>query len=124
MYQTAPCANITATRASSTILRLRHWPKASAKGALEAVPSAFILAKAGLSDSFSRIQIEIASSPAETRNGIRQPHWSKASGPKNFPRTTRVTRITVSAPNRPSAAEVCTQPVARPRPSAGACSAT
>ncbi len=36
---------------------------------------------AGLSDSFSRIHSEIASSTAEKKNGTRQPQALKASGP-------------------------------------------
>src|SRR3546814_18277459 len=40
--------------------------------------SSFIFWKVGLSVSFSRIQIDTASSPAETRKGTRQPHSPKA----------------------------------------------
>ena len=71
-----------ATRANSTIFRFFQVPKASVKGALAISPSSFILAKAGLSESFRRMKIEITSRPAENRNGMRQPQASKASGPK------------------------------------------
>ena len=60
-------------------LRLSRRANASRSGALVTWPSSFNLAKAGLSASRARIQIEFASRMAETRNGIRQPHdrsWS------------------------------------------------
>ncbi len=67
------------SNASSATLAFFHWPKASVSGALESLPSALILAKAGDSCSDSRIQIDTPSRKIETRNGMRQPQALKAS---------------------------------------------
>ena len=74
----------------------------------------------GLSASLARIQTEMASSIAETRNGMRQPQALKASSPM----AVRVATITSSAASRPNEADDWIQPVAAPRLLAGACSAT
>ena len=60
---------------------LFQFPNASRKGALAAWPASFSFWNAGLSVSFSRIQIEIATSPDEAKNGSRQPQAWKASSP-------------------------------------------
>ena len=124
MYQTAPWAQTRARKASSTSFRFAQRPKASTKGALEASPSAFIFANAGLSASLSRMTIEIASRPAETRKGTRQPQASKAPAPKARPMTIRLSRMTISAASRPMEAELWIQLVDWPRAAGRACSAT
>ena len=48
-----------------TIFRLPHWPKDSVSGAFEVLPSDFMRAKAGDSDSLRRIHTETASSRPE-----------------------------------------------------------
>ena len=65
-------------------------------------PSALNAAKAGLSDSFSRIHSDTANSPADARNGTRQPQAAKAVSPN----AVRVASVTRSAAVRPTAAEV------------------
>ena len=87
---------------------------------MDSVPSALMAAKAGLSLSLSRIQIEMPSRMAETRKGMRQPMALNASSPM----TLRVVQITARAPKRPKAAEVCTQLVFQPRRRGDECSAT
>ena len=44
-------------------------------------PASFIARKTGLSDSFSRIHSEMASSTSENRNGMRQPQAFHAASP-------------------------------------------
>ncbi|MNN99533.1 hypothetical protein D3C81_2192010 [compost metagenome] len=66
------------------------------------MPSAFIFWKAGDSDSVMRIQTDTASSRMDTRNGMRQPHSTKAASPIEV----RTPRITSSDRNRPSVAVV------------------
>ena len=107
-------------KAISTCLRLSLRAKASVSGALEVAPSSRSLAKAGLSDSLTRIHTEIASSRIEARNGIRQPQASNASSPK----AVRVAKITSKAASRPNEADDWIQPVAAPRLPFSACSAT
>ncbi|MNH24656.1 hypothetical protein D3C79_846050 [compost metagenome] len=62
--------------AVNTTLRLGQEPKDSRIGALLALPWAFIFTKAGDSCMLMRIQVEIASSTIDSRNGRRQPQTS------------------------------------------------
>jgi hypothetical protein len=85
-----------------TIFRFFHWPKDSDSGALEVLPSAFILANAGDSFIDRRIHTEMASSRMDTMNGTRQPQSANAASPM----TVRVPRMTIRLRNRPSVAVV------------------
>ena len=86
-----------------TIFRFFHWPKDSDSGALEVLPSAFILANAGDSFMDSRIYTDTPSSRMETTKGMRQPQSPKASSPMMV----RVPKITSKERNRPAVAVVC-----------------
>ena len=110
MYQTTAWPAVS-TSASSTIFRLPQRAKDSESGALEVLPSDFILMKAGDSFIDSRIHTEIPSSTTEIRNGTRQPQSAKASSPI----AVRVPRITISDRNRPSVAVVWIHAVKAPR---------
>jgi len=88
-------------------LRFFHWPKLSASGALEVLPSDFIFWKAGDSFIDSRIHTLMPSSRIETRKGMRQPQSAKAASPM----AVRVPRITIRLRNRPSVAVVWIQEV-------------
>ncbi|MCY1451929.1 hypothetical protein D9M71_688190 [compost metagenome] len=85
-----------------TTLRLSQRAKDSVSGALEALPSAFILTNTGDSLSCRRMYTEMISNRIDSRNGIRQPQASKAS----VPRIVRQARITSNDRNRPRVAVV------------------
>src|SRR5471032_789182 len=84
---------------------------ASDSGVRDVRPDTCSCRKAGDSSSLSLIQIEMMSSPSETRNGTRQPQSAKASSP----RTVRKIRMMLSARNRPTVAATWIHPVAAPR---------
>ena len=90
-------------------LQVRHWPKASVKGALANLACRLHLANDGLSASFRRIKMETASRPAENRNGMRQPQASKRRRARRPAQHQPGDQDHRSAANRPKAAEVCTQ---------------
>ena len=93
------CTPNSAVSAMRAFLQL---PNASASGAREPPPSAFILAKAGDSASCSRIHSEMASRTTEPRNGMRQPQAANAASPV----AARVTRMTMSDMSSPPVAVV------------------
>ncbi|MNT62638.1 hypothetical protein D3C72_2003760 [compost metagenome] len=103
-----------------TTLRLSQRAKDSVSGAFDALPSAFIFWNTGDSLSCRRMYTETISSRIDNRNGIRQPHASKAS----VPSVVRQARITSSERNRPRVAVVWIHEVKKPRLPLGACSAT
>ncbi len=107
-------------KAMSTRFRLSLRAKASVSGAFDTSPSSRNLAKAGLSLSLRRIQTEIASWMTDSRKGMRQPQAAKASSPNAL----RVATMISKAASRPNDADDWIHPVAAPRLSLSACSAT
>ncbi|MNG75629.1 hypothetical protein D3C79_341340 [compost metagenome] len=103
-----------------TTLRLSQRANDSVSGALDDLPSAFILRNTGDSLSCMRMYTEIASNRIDSKNGMRQPQASKAS----VPIAVRQAMITNSDRNSPSVAVVWIQAVKKPRRPLGACSAT
>ncbi|MCY1486204.1 hypothetical protein D3C76_759320 [compost metagenome] len=85
--------------AVSTTRRFFQLVKDSRSGALEHLPSAFILRNAGDSCMDRRIQVEMPSSTMDSRNGRRQPQVSNWS-----PVKWRQARITSSDSSRPAVA--------------------
>ena len=75
------CAAMKPKRAMRTNFRWSQRRKDSAIGREEIAPRARNLSNTGDSRSLRRTQSEIARSPAERRNGTRQPHCAKAVSP-------------------------------------------
>src|SRR4051812_10069471 len=108
------------TSARITIFAFFALRKDSVNGALEVLPSAFILANAGDSFIDRRIQTETASSSTETRNGMRQPQPAKSASLSDV----LTPRMTIRDRKKPSVAVVWIHAVKEPRLPCGACSAT
>ena len=93
--------------------RVARTPRATARPSDPPSPSA--ARTPGSRRALSRTHSEIASSPAEARNGRRHPQAANAASPT----VARAASVTSSAAQSPTAAEVWIQLVAKPRPPPG-----
>ncbi len=106
-YHTTACPATRPNSAINTSFRLGQRPNASASGLRDAPPARLSCTNGGDSRRLKRTHTPIASSSADSRNGMRQPQAANAASPS----AARTPTTSASASSRPSDAVVWIQPV-------------